>query len=94
MKQYILPILFYWAVISVASVFLTVKDKKAAKKHQWRVPENILMLFGLLGGAEAMLLTMKKIRHKTKHVKFMLGLPAEILLHIGILVWLFLTFGL
>ena len=92
MKQYILPIIFYWAVISIASVFLTIKDKKVAKSHQWRVPESVLMFFGLIGGAEAMLFTMKKIRHKTKHIKFMLGLPLEIALHISVLVWLFLTF--
>jgi DNA polymerase III epsilon subunit-like protein len=30
-------------------------------------------------------LTMKKIRHKTKHKKFMLGLPAEVILHILII---------
>ncbi len=93
MKQYILPLLFYWAIIGVASSYLTIKDKKAAHKHQWRVPESVLMFFGLIGGAEAMLFTMKKIRHKTKHIKFMLGLPVEIALHIGIFLWLFLTFG-
>ncbi len=93
MKQYILPILFYWTVVSIASIYLAIKDKKAAKKHQWRVPESMLMFFGLIGGAEAMLFTMKKIRHKTKHMKFMLGLPLEIVLHIALLVWLFLTFG-
>ncbi len=93
MKQYILPLLFYWAVISIASAYLTIKDKKAARKHQWRVPESMLMFFGLIGGAEVMLFTMKKIRHKTKHFKFMFGLPVEIALHIVILVWLLLTFG-
>lgn len=93
MKQYILPILFYLSVISIASVVLTVKDKQAAAGHQWRVPESVLMFFGLLGGATAMLITMKKIRHKTKHIKFMLGLPLEITLHIGVIAWLFLTIG-
>ena len=33
------------------------------------------MLMGALGGAGAMLITMLMIRHKTKHIKFMLGLP-------------------
>ncbi|MBQ8782875.1 MAG: DUF1294 domain-containing protein [Clostridia bacterium] len=88
-----LPILFYLAVISIASAVLTIKDKRAAIHHQWRVPESVLMFFGLIGGATAMLITMKKIRHKTKLIKFMLGLPIEIVLHIGILVWLFLTIG-
>ena len=40
---------------------------------------------GLLGAAGPMYLTMKKIRHKTKHKKFMLGLPAEVILHILII---------
>ena len=93
MKDYILPIIIYLASMSLASIVLTVKDKNAAKKHQWRIPESVLMFFGLFGGATAMLITMKKIRHKTKHIKFMVGLPLEIILHIAILIWLFLTIG-
>ena len=89
MKHYIPFILIYWAVISLVSVIITIKDKRAAVNHKWRVPEATLMLLGFLGGAEAMLLTMKIIRHKTKHLKFMLGLPAEIILHIALILFLF-----
>lgn len=89
MKHYIPFILIYWAVISLVSVIITIKDKRAAINHKWRVPEATLMLLGFLGGAEAMLLTMKIIRHKTKHLKFMLGLPAEIILHIALILFLF-----
>lgn len=78
-------ILIYWLIISLVSVFFTIKDKNAAKKHRWRTPEATLMMLGLLGGAEAMYITMKKIRHKTQHKKFMIGLPAEILLHIALI---------
>ena len=89
MKNYAY-IIIYWLVISAAAVYLTVKDKAAAKAGKWRVPEATLMLVGLFGGAEAMYITMKKIRHKTKHKKFMIGLPAEIILHIIIIVAFFL----
>lgn len=92
MKEYIFSVIFYLAVISIASVILTVKDKRAARKHQRRVPESVLMFFGLIGGATAMLIAMKKIRHKTKHLKFMLGLPVEIILHILLFVYLFIKF--
>ena len=85
MRDYILPVVFYLSAISIASVYLTIKDKKAAINHQWRVPESMLLFFGFLGGAVAMLVTMKKIRHKTKHFKFMIGLPIEILLHIALI---------
>lgn len=89
MKHYIPFILIYWIIISTVSVIITIKDKKAAIKHKWRIPEATLMLFGFFGGAEAMLLTMKIIRHKTKHLKFMLGLPAEIILHIALILFVF-----
>ena len=89
MKNYAY-IIIYWLVISTAAVYLTVKDKAAAKAGKWRVPEATLMLVGLFGGAEAMYAAMKKIRHKTKHKKFMIGLPAEIILHILIIVAFFL----
>ncbi len=93
MKNYIFIILVYLILISFVSVILTVKDKKAAIYNQWRVPEKVLMMFGLFGGAVAMLITMKKIRHKTKHIKFMLGLPAEIILHIALLVLILFKVG-
>ncbi len=79
-------ILLIWlAVISVVSFIVTVYDKIAAKSGMWRISENMLMGLGLIGGASAMLLTMLLIRHKTRHAKFMVGLPIEILLHIILL---------
>ena len=50
MPLYIKPILIYFAVISLAAVVITVKDKRAAVKGKWRVPEATLMLVGLFGG--------------------------------------------
>lgn len=87
-------LLIYWAFISLIAVIFTIKDKLAAINHKYRIPERTLMFIGLLGGAEAMLITMKIIRHKTKHIKFTLGLPIEIIFHIGlIIVFYFLTTG-
>ncbi|MBE6562259.1 MAG: DUF1294 domain-containing protein [Ruminococcaceae bacterium] len=74
-------LLIYLGAISLISVIVTVVDKINAKKHKRRVPESDLLLLGALGGSVLMYLTMLIIRHKTKHVKFMAGLPAIILLH-------------
>lgn len=82
----------YLAVVSVISVVLTLYDKAAAKAGKWRVPEATLMTVGLFGGAVAEFIVMKLIRHKTKHKKFMIGLPLEILLHIAIVALLFYLF--
>lgn len=87
-------LLIYFALISVAAVIITIKDKRAAIRGKQRIPEATLMLTGLAGGALAMYTTMKIIRHKTKHKKFMIGLPLEIALHaalICVLAWLWLN---
>lgn len=77
-------VLIYIAVISLVAVVITIADKLKAKRDAWRIPEATLMLIGLFGGALPMYVTMKTIRHKTKHKKFMIGLPLEIALHAAI----------
>lgn len=72
----------YMAAITLVTVIITVYDKYAAKKRpKNRVPEKTLLLFGILGGALGEYITMLAIRHKTKHKKFMLGLPLILILH-------------
>lgn len=76
-------VFFIWFIlISAVSIIMTVYDKWAAKHKKRRVPERTLLSLGIVGGAAAMYLTMKMIRHKTKKKKFMVGLPLEILLHV------------
>lgn len=66
----------YLAAVTLITVILTVYDKIAAKKDpKHRVPEKTLILFGILGGALGEYIVMQLIRHKTKHKKFMIGLP-------------------
>ncbi len=71
----------YIIVISIISVIVCFYDKfaaKVAKRHRTR--EAFLLLLSALGGSVAMFLTMLIIRHKTKHVKFMLGIPVIMVL--------------
>jgi uncharacterized membrane protein YsdA (DUF1294 family) len=65
----------YLIAVSAAACVLTVYDKAAAKLRIRRIPEATLMLTGAAGGAAAMLAVMLLIRHKTRHAKFMVGLP-------------------
>lgn len=86
--------LIYLAIISALSLIVTVYDKIAAKKlPRHRTREATLLIMSALGGSVAMLLTMLTIRHKTKHVKFMLGIPVIILLQLAA-VWALLHFGI
>ena len=53
-----------------------------------RVPEKTLFAFSIAGGSIGMYATMYLIRHKTKHKRFMIGLPIIILLQSVILLCL------
>ena len=81
-------ILLYAGVVSLIGMILTVSDKCRAKRGLWRVPEATLMTVGALGGALVMFLTMQSVRHKTKHPKFMVGLPVFFVLHLALCLWL------
>ena len=83
-----------FALISIASSVVTIADKIRAIRHEWRVPENTLLLIAAVGGAPAMLLTMLIIRHKTKHGKFMVGLPIILLFQIILVLWCDFRFDL
>ena len=76
----------YLVLISIITVILTVYDKIAAKKHAFRISEATLIFCGIFGGSVAELITMLIIRHKTRHIKFMLGLPVIILVQVAIFV--------
>lgn len=66
---------FYLLVINIISFILMYVDKKKAINHQWRISEHTLMMISLIGGSIGTILGMKIFRHKTKHVKFYIGVP-------------------
>ena len=82
-------VLVYLLLISIVAIGATLQDKSAAKRGSWRVKERLLLLIAILGGSVAMLVTMKCTRHKTKHTKFMVGIPVIIALQIAavLFVW-------
>ncbi|MBQ7294470.1 MAG: DUF1294 domain-containing protein [Clostridia bacterium] len=84
-------ILIYIAIISFISIIVCIYDKIVSKKNrvELRVPEKTLIILSLLGGSVAMYLTMQMIRHKTKHAKFMIGIPIIIILHAALVVCYF-----
>jgi len=85
-------IYIYLALISFIAIVVTIADKSKARRNKWRVPEAALLGISALGGSVAMLITMMIIRHKTKHVKFMLGIPLIIALQIAAVVVIILKF--
>ena len=50
-------------------------DKQKAKRGRWRIPESTLLTVALMGGSIGSMAGMYLFRHKTRHLKFSLGLP-------------------
>ena len=66
----------YLLLINAAGFFSMLADKLRAKKKLRRIPERTLLIIALIGGSIGSLLGMYTFRHKTKHLKFTLGVPA------------------
>lgn len=69
----------YLLEINLVALILCTVDKVRAAAGKWRVPEGTLLLTAALGGSPVLLLSMLLLRHKTRHKKFILGVPAILL---------------
>ena len=85
--------LLYLLLINAAAFVLMLVDKVKAKKNRWRISERTLMLSAALGGSVGALLGMYTFRHKTKHIKFTLGVPAILIAQLALAAWLILKIG-
>ena len=68
-------LLYYLLIINALGFLLMLVDKWKARKNRWRVRESTLLLIAALGGSVGSLLGMYLFRHKTRHLKFTLGIP-------------------
>jgi len=81
-------ILFYFLIINAIAFTLMLADKRRAQKKLWRVPESTLFTAAALGGSIGALVGMYTFRHKTRHLKFTLGIPVILILQIVLSGWL------
>lgn len=78
-------IIIYLLAVNLVSFALMGIDKRKAIKYVWRVPETALFLSAILGGSIGAWLGMYTFRHKTKHLRFVVGIPLIFVLQIGII---------
>lgn len=92
MNIFLFILAIYLILINLITVIVTIYDKLCAVKRRWRVKESTLLLLSALGGSISMYITMLLIRHKTRHIKFMLGIPLILIFQILIafLIWRYL----
>lgn len=65
----------YLVLVNAAACLLMLADKLKAKQNARRIRESTLIGISLLGGSLGAIIGMLAFRHKTKHLKFYLGLP-------------------
>ncbi len=76
-------ILIYLLIVNAVAFLLMLVDKQKAKRKLWRIPEATLLLSAAIGGSIGSLAGMYTFRHKTKHLKFTLGVPAILIAQIA-----------
>ena len=70
-----IKILWWLLAVNLAGAAVTAYDKYCAVSGRWRISERTLFLLCILGACPGVYLTMKAVRHKTKHMRFMVGIP-------------------
>ncbi len=77
----LLKVIEAWLVfINIFTFAVYALDKYKAVHHAWRIPERTLILLAAIGGSVGALAAMYMVRHKTKHNKFRIGVPAILII--------------
>lgn len=88
-ETYLPLVLFtYLFVINVTTYFVYVSDKHRAYYDKRRIPEALLLLLAIIGGAYGAMFAMLLFRHKTLHRSFMIAVPLSLVVWAAVLVLL------
>ena len=79
-------VLTYLFIVNLLGFVLMFIDKKRAQNNQWRIKEATLFLSAAIGGSIGSMLGMKVFRHKTKHLSFLIGMPAIFIVQAALVV--------
>ena len=80
-------IIQYLLLINAIGFVIMLIDKEKAKRAKWRISEKALLTIACIGGCYGMFLAMHLFRHKTRHLKFTLGMPILMVVYTLLLIW-------
>lgn len=81
-------IAIYLLIVNALGFYMMWSDKRKAIKDAWRTPERNFFIVALIGGSIGCWAGMQTFRHKTKHIKFTVGIPMILLLQIMAVLWI------
>ena len=65
----------YFIIINLIAFIIYGIDKYKAKRNHWRISEKMLLVLAAAGGFAGAFIGMRLFHHKTKHKKFVIGVP-------------------
>ena len=84
-------ITIYLVIMNLTGLVLMGVDKSKARRHAWRIPEKVLFAVSFFGGSIGTWAGMYLFHHKTKHWYFVIGMPAILVLHVMLTVYIIKT---
>ncbi len=82
-------LILYLVIINVITFVIFGVDKYKAIRQEWRIRESTLLGLALIGGSIGGWLAMYIFHHKTKKVKFFVGIPVILAIQIVVFSYLF-----
>lgn len=80
-------LILYLVTINAVTFLAYGLDKQKAKQNRWRIPEKVLLGLAALGGSVGAFVGMYAFHHKTKKLKFSVGVPVIFVLQLAVLVY-------
>ncbi len=82
--------LVYLLIVNATGFLVMTADKHYARKKMGRIPERTLLLWAAIGGSIGVFSSMYILRHKTRHLKFSIGVPLILFFQMAALIFFLL----
>lgn len=77
--------IIYLIIINLYGIYIMNADKRKAREGKWRTPEAHLFIIAIIFGSPGILIGMNLFHHKTKHMKFIIGIPLILIIQLYVL---------
>jgi len=90
----VIPIVAFYAVVSMLAYITYAIDKKSAINNRRRVSEKTLHLLGVVGGWPGAFLAQQRLRHKTQKTAFQVTFWLTVVVNLVCAGWLTVSLNL